>query len=116
MYTAAPVIRPICSARVCADLFSSLGVASIATRIRLYMALPLVLHRSGRPGRHVASRSLQRRFDGSRMQLERASSSRHKQRQQYTKHADPRENIKDGVEGHPRTDQETAEQWPSNAT
>jgi hypothetical protein len=43
------------------------------------MELSPVSRRSGRSGRHLAWRSLQRRFDGSRMQLERASGSCHQQ-------------------------------------
>src|SRR5207244_6532241 len=115
-YTVAPVSRPICSARVCADLFSSVGVASIATRIRSYMVLPPISGRRGDCGGNLVRTSLRRWLDAHRVQFERATGDRHQQRQQDTQKAEPRQQIEDRVEGEPTADQQAAQQGTANAT
>ena len=69
------------------DLFSSVGVASIATRIRSYMVLPPISGRRGDCGGNLVRTSQRRWLDAHRVQFERATGDRHQQRQHDTQKA-----------------------------
>src|SRR4051794_39526410 len=112
-WTVAPVSRPICSVRVSADLFSSVGVASIATRIRLYIVLPPIsvpwMLAAGGLGFDGVWRRLDAgRLDKGRMEL--APAGRHQQRQQQTQQAQPPQDVENRVELQPGLSQEAPHQ------
>src|SRR4051812_31785350 len=115
---AIPVSRPICSVRVSADLFSSVGVASIATRIRLYIVLPPIsvpwMLAAGGLGFDGVWRRLDAgRLDEDRMEL--VPASRHQQRQQQTQQAQSRQDVKNRVELEPGADQEAPQERTGDA-